>query len=360
VVILVYGIILFPALGFLNVYPMRYAWAADHFQYLAGIAPTALAAAFLVSRVPRRQAGAVAALLLALAGWRSWAEAHDYRDLETLWWSNMATAPSAWLAPYNLGKMLAARGETGEALELFRRTLAVKPDHADAHNEIGNILLGRGEVQAATAEYEAARALDPRWPITWFNLGSAREAAGDLDAAEEAFREAIRWSPVVANRYRGGVPPFPWRAHLRLGRILAKRGMADEAAEQFRLAAETNPEGAEPLVALGNVLAERGRRDDAERALREALTRSPDDPLAHYNLGLLRDEAGDTAGAVASYRAAVSAAPEFAAAWNNLAVALYRSGDLEGARAAALRAARLGLAPHPEFARALGLTRGSP
>ena len=364
VAILVYGITLFPALGFLNVYPMRYAWAADHFQYLAGIAPLSLAVAAAFSWAGRRKAlapalrrgGRVAiVLILVPLGWRTWAQSREYRDLETLWRATMTTAPSAWLAPYNLGKMLAARGETDEAVRLFRRTLAIKPDHADAHNEIGSILLERGDVPGAVAEYEAARVLDPEWPITWFNLGSAREAAGDLVGAEQAFREAIRCSPVVASRYRGGVSPFPWRAHLRLGRILAKRGRAEEAMGQFRSAASANPSSAEPLVALANVLADLGRKDDAERALREALDRSPSDALAHYSFGLLREEKGDLAGAVASYRAAVAAAPEFAAAWNNLAVALYHSRDLDGARSAALRAARLGLAPHPEFARALGL-----
>ena len=31
-----------PALGFINVYPMRYSFVADHFQYLAGAGLMAL------------------------------------------------------------------------------------------------------------------------------------------------------------------------------------------------------------------------------------------------------------------------------------------------------------------------------
>jgi tetratricopeptide (TPR) repeat protein len=350
VALLAYGITLFPALGFLNVYPMRYAWVADHFQYLAGIAPIALLAA-LANRIPRPAALA----LLAVLGIRSWSEAHEYRDLETLWRSTIETAPRAWIAPYNLGKMLSNRGETEAALPLFRRTLEIKPDHADAHNEIGNILLQRGEVVAALAEYETARRLDPAWPITWFNLGSAREGAGDLRGAEEAFREAIRHAPVVARRYKGGVSPMPWRAHVRLGRILAGSGRPGEAAEQFRLAGEANPTSAEPMVALGNLLADGGRLDEAERAYREAIAREPREALGHYNLGLLLEQRGDPGGAIASYRQAVAASASFAPAWNNLAVALYRTGDVRGAREAAIRAARLGQAPHPDFAKALGL-----
>ena len=38
-------ITLFPALGFVDVYPFRYSFVADHFQYLASIGPIALMAA---------------------------------------------------------------------------------------------------------------------------------------------------------------------------------------------------------------------------------------------------------------------------------------------------------------------------
>ena len=44
-VLLYFTITLFPALGFFNVYPFRYSFVADHFQYLACIGPIAAAAA---------------------------------------------------------------------------------------------------------------------------------------------------------------------------------------------------------------------------------------------------------------------------------------------------------------------------
>jgi tetratricopeptide (TPR) repeat protein len=109
------------------------------------------------------------------------------------------------------------------------------------------------------------------------------------------------------------------------------------------------------MVALGNLLADGGRLDEAERAYREAIAREPREALGHYNLGLLLEQRGDPGGAIASYRQAVAASASFAPAWNNLAVALYRTGDVRGAREAAIRAARLGQAPHPDFAKALGL-----
>lgn len=353
VALLAYGITLSPALGFLNVYPMRYAYVADHFQYLAGIAPIALLVAASARLLRGHAALPVAAAVLALLSWRSWVEAREYRDLDTLWRETLRTSPRAWLASWNLGKTLAERGEFEEAEALFRKTLEIKPDHADARNEIGTIRLQEGNVDEALAEFEAARALDPEWPITWFNLGSAREAAGDLAGAEDAFREAIRHAPRIVNRYRGGVSPLPWRAEVRLARLLLAAGRTEDAAEALRGATASNPRAAEPHALLGNLHAAAGRSAEAERAYREALARDPRDPLAHYNLGLLLDERGDVRGAASAYRAAVTASPGMAVAWNNLAVALFHAGDVAGAREAASRAAALGLPPHPDFARAL-------
>ena len=47
-VLLYFAVTLFPALGFFNVYPFRYSFVADHFQYLACIGPIAAAAAGIV------------------------------------------------------------------------------------------------------------------------------------------------------------------------------------------------------------------------------------------------------------------------------------------------------------------------
>ena len=55
--VLIFGGVLTPALGFFNVYPFRFSFVADHFQYHAGIALVALAAA-------------TAALIVAERAWR--------------------------------------------------------------------------------------------------------------------------------------------------------------------------------------------------------------------------------------------------------------------------------------------------
>ncbi len=116
-VALCFGGSLVPALGFFNIYPMRYSFVADHFQYLANLAPLALVAALgaraigqggsrspLVARVV---AGAVLALL-TIQTQRALAA---YEDAESLWVETLEQNPDSWLARTNLAGYLIQRGE---------------------------------------------------------------------------------------------------------------------------------------------------------------------------------------------------------------------------------------------------------
>ena len=58
--LLYFGITLGPALGFVNVYPFRFSFVADHFQYLAGAGVIALIAALVDAMVSRLKAPSVA------------------------------------------------------------------------------------------------------------------------------------------------------------------------------------------------------------------------------------------------------------------------------------------------------------
>jgi len=95
VAVLCYAATLAPALGFVNVYPMRYSFVADHFQYLASLPLIALAAAG-ATRLPRPQVIG-AGVLLAL-GTLAWRQALVYRDAETIWRDTLAKDPDSSMA----------------------------------------------------------------------------------------------------------------------------------------------------------------------------------------------------------------------------------------------------------------------
>ena len=101
---------------------MRYSFVADHFQYLASLAPIVLFSCALGEGFPGWPRGgrgllvpvATAALLLVL-GALGWRQSWTYADEETLWRSTLAKNPDAFLAHNNLGVLLEAQGSLPEA-----------------------------------------------------------------------------------------------------------------------------------------------------------------------------------------------------------------------------------------------------
>jgi hypothetical protein len=90
-VLLYFTITLFPALGFFNVYPFRYSFVADHFQYLASIGPIAAGAACIVQgtgllqeRLRRPTLRLFCGMLLSVLFLLTWNQSRMYSDAETL------------------------------------------------------------------------------------------------------------------------------------------------------------------------------------------------------------------------------------------------------------------------------------
>jgi tetratricopeptide (TPR) repeat protein len=252
---------LVPALGFFDVYPMRFSFVADHFQYLASLGPLALGVA-VAERVavragrPGRIAGAVLALAVlgALAA-QVRSQIPTYRDAETLWTETIRRNPEAWIAWNNLGQIVSARGETQRAIELYHRAIALNdryemgyynlgsvladegrldealphlrravelaPGFADAHNNLGNALGRRGDYAGAIAEYRAALSIDERMAKVHYNLGVALRATGELSAARDALARAVELRP----RWE--------RARRELALVLQARGEPEEAARHL-------------------------------------------------------------------------------------------------------------------------------
>ena len=235
-----------PALGFINVYPMRYSYVADHFQYLAGMGPIVLAAAAaatawgrLKARRPElARAGPVAAAVLVGAlALLSFERARAFADEETLWRDTLARNPAAWLAHNDLGILLARRGDTRDAESHFRAALALKPDHAGA----------------------AA------------NLGYALEIEGRDAEAADALARAAALAPDDAD------------ARIHLTRCLLRLRRPEEALPYAVAAAGLRPEDPEVLCDAGTLLSQAGRPAEGLRYLDKALALRPNFPRAEAN-----------------------------------------------------------------------------
>jgi Flp pilus assembly protein TadD/4-amino-4-deoxy-L-arabinose transferase-like glycosyltransferase len=78
---------------------------------------------------------------------------------------------------YNLGTALAQRSPD-EAVKAFGEVLALDPNRADAHNNLGILLASNGHLEAALEHFRAAAALDPGNQQIQANLSRAARLAG--------------------------------------------------------------------------------------------------------------------------------------------------------------------------------------
>jgi tetratricopeptide (TPR) repeat protein len=240
---------LFPALGFINVYPMLFSFVADHFQYLASIGPIAASSAAcavlylrLIPGTGREWIGwsASAALLLAL-GTVTWQQTAIYHDPLSLWQDTIRKNPACWMARENLGVYYAGQERYEDAVSCYFVALQLHPDDADTHRDLGIAFTHQRKYPEATEQFKIALRLRPDFYLIDYNLGV---------------------SLFLQQRYAEAVPPLTEALRLR----------GNEAEIHHMLA-----------QAYGNI----GRFDEAARHYREALSFHPDWSVAMNDLAWL-------------------------------------------------------------------------
>jgi len=261
---------LLPVLGLIDNYVFHYSLAFDHFQYLAGIGPLALAGTglarfsdFMLPGKPRLQLSLCAGLVLIL-GMASWRRTWVYESQETLWADALARNPNCWVAYNNLGFFVLQKGQVDKALKHFQKALEINPNYVDAQSNLGLALLQKGQVDEAIAQYKKASEIDPASSATHYNFGYVLLQNGQLDEAVAQFQKALEINPNFVD------------AHSNLGLALLQKGQVDEAVAQYKKASEINPSSFATHYNLGLALVPQGQLNEAITQFQEALRLKPD------------------------------------------------------------------------------------
>jgi len=150
-------------------------------------------------------------------------------------------------------RCLARRGRSDRAVHLLEALLSVCPDHAAAHNDLGNLYCLLQKPDEALRHLERAVQLAPD------SIGFVRDLAD---------------------------------AHL------AEAGNLEQALALYNKALALKPDDIETLLRIGNICAAQNQFDDARYFYNRVLTVRPDHPQAKENLAVLQGMAGaDAAGA---------------------------------------------------------------
>ena len=296
--LLYFGGTLFPVLGFFNVYPFKFSFVADHFQYLASLGILTMVAWGVATALERagawrKPAGVAAcAVLLVVLGGLSFHQARIYEDAETLWIDTTTRSPASFMAFNNLGYEYSRQGRLDEAEEAYATAIAVKPDFDQGYFNLARLHGKQGRAERAIAMYRRAIELRPGYGDAYYNLGIELGGLGRHAEAIRALEAAIEARPDVAE------------AHYNLGIALSRSGRLEEAAEAMDSALAIRQDYPEARLGLGAIYRGLGRPEDAVAQLRAVLDSDPDRPEAHYEMGRALADLGDPVGAAGAYSAA--------------------------------------------------------
>jgi Flp pilus assembly protein TadD len=296
-----FTVMLFPVLGFFDMYYLALSRVSDHFAYLPLTALAALAAAGL----DWAWRGRVLCKAASSLG--------SDRDSSRL--AAAPTAPEGSGSPSTLTCLDVVRAGTARGSVNLMQSWAL-------------VLVGGGLVAglAALAMLRAPVFLSEetlwrdtlnRNPAAWCahaNLGWICASQRKYDEARDHLVASLKLNPNNA------------QAHSNLGRVLALQGHNAEAEPEFQAAVRIKPRDSEIRRSYAAALAEQGRKAEAEKQLRELLQLRPD-LEARSQLASLLYQTAKFGEAVAEYRQLVAAKPDQPEALSNLAWLLATSPD---------------------------------
>jgi tetratricopeptide (TPR) repeat protein len=227
-------------------------------------------------------------------------------------------------------------GEIEQAEALYREIVRVDPGHADALHLLGVAAHQKSDHPKGVHFIRQAIAKSGGSALYYSNLGACYRALNRIDAAIDAFREAVRLQPGF------------FGARYNLAMALEAAGRPYEALQAYDEVLRINSGYVEALNNRGALLSSLGRAEEAVASYRRAVECRPRSASLHYNLANALSRCGQFEPAVAAYREALRLDGSVPEAYNNLATAL----DALGRSEEALQAIDQALALRPDYSEA--------
>ncbi len=312
--------VLVPALGFVDVFPMRYSYVADHFQYLAGPALITLIVAGVATWIRRTRAPAqdaapaaprtlpfvLAGVVLVILALLTLLQSRIYASPTALWRDTVAKNPSSWMAQNNLGVALfrdsidlpADRADEADAMldqaiAHFRTAIQLKSDHDRAYMSLGQALARKKKPDEGLAMLNRAVEINPNNVDAWTVRGELLRQMNRPDDAINSFRRALD----AADKQRVSFTDSQvGLIHQKLGSAAMDKGDLETARQELETAMKLADKNGRVYYEYGKLMVKINEPIKAAEAFAQAIRLAPEIADSHIDLALLRLSVGNLAG----------------------------------------------------------------
>ncbi len=173
---------------------------------------------------------------------------------------------------YEKGRTLQQEENFYGAERAYKKAIKINPNFAEAHNNLGNIMLDRGKFKEAENSYRETLHLFPNNPMVLSNIGNALQR-------QEKNNEAIVWlNKAIASDSNYA------DAYYNRGNAFKELGLPREAISDYNIAIKINPNLAQAYINRGNIEKDLGQVEEAITSYKTAVQLNPHLTKAHNNL----------------------------------------------------------------------------
>ena len=315
--------------------------------------------------------------------------ANDLPGAETALLEVAKAHPDSYQVWFDLGYVYSATGRKPQAIEAYKKSVALKGDVFESNLNLGALLAQAGDPEAekylraattltptsnvndgharawlalatllrkdkpaeAVTAYREALKLQPKNIEAHLILGELLGAQKDFAGAEAELKQATALNPKLApawaeltNLYlqqkkyaegeaalRGWLQSDPQNpgAHLQLARVLAAEGKNDDAIAEAQLGMKGGPPDPETAREVAAIYSAAGHYEDAAALYRPLVAQQPNDAELHYAYGQALMSGHHFPEAEQEFLAAVRLKPDLAEAYGNLAVVANENQEYE-------------------------------
>ncbi len=198
-----------------------------------------------------------------------------------------------------IGEKYLGAGELGFSIQYLMAGEKKRPRDPKVHYLLGAAFDQRGIPDKAVEHYQKAIELRPGYSEAYNSLGAHYALNGDLQKAEECFKQALSNPAYISPSY----------AFYNLGRVYEKKGLPEDALRQYQQAVRLEPNYGAAYYRMGMILENLQRIDEAREALGNAVRLNPNILEAHLRYGILSYNVGDIERALTSLSRVIKMSP---------------------------------------------------